>query len=167
MVDEPEVQADGEAPPKKKSKLLFFIILSLCVLLLGGGGFFAYVKFIAPPPNPAVNATAGDPAPPADTVGEILALEPFVVNLADPKGKRYLKVQIKLEVETAEALARTEKAAPKLRDLVIIMLTSLTFEEVMTPEGKIRIRDELLERFNQVMRPDRVKNIYFTEFVVQ
>jgi flagellar FliL protein len=37
----------------------------------------------------------------------------------------------------------------------------------MTPEGKIRIRDELLERFNQIMRPDRIKNIYFTEFVVQ
>jgi flagellar FliL protein len=62
---------------------------------------------------------------------------------------------------------KAKQVAPKLRDMVIMMLTSLSFEEVMTPEGKIRIRDELLERFNQVMRPDRIKNIYFTEFVVQ
>ncbi|MDH3393880.1 MAG: flagellar basal body-associated FliL family protein [Desulfobulbaceae bacterium] len=167
MVDEPEVQEGEEAAPKKKSKALFFIILSLSVILLGGGSFFAYIKLMGTQPNAENSALNSDPAPPADTVGEIFALEPFVVNLADPKGKRYLKVQIKLEIESVEALERTQKAAPKLRDLVIIMLTSLTFEEVMTPEGKIRIRDELLERFNQVMRPDRVKNIYFTEFVVQ
>ncbi len=167
MADEPEVQAEEEAPPKKKSKALFFIILSVCVILLGGGGFFAYMKFMAPQQDAEAVNESSEPAPPVDTVGEIFALEPFVVNLADPKGRRYLKVQLKLEIENPEALERTQKAAPKLRDLVIIMLTSLTFEEVMTPEGKIRIRDELLERFNQVMRPDRVKNIYFTEFVVQ
>ena len=54
-----------------------------------------------------------------------------------------------------------------MRDAVIVMLTSLSFEEVMTPEGKIRIRDELLIRFNQILKPDRIKNIYFTEFLVQ
>lgn len=48
-----------------------------------------------------------------------------------------------------------------------MLLTSLAFEEVMTPEGKIRIRVELLERFNQAARPDRIKNIYFSDFVVQ
>ncbi len=166
MVDEPEIQSEEAAPPKKKSKIIFFLVLSICVLLLGGGGFFAYMKFMAPKPK-AETATPAEPTPPADTVGEMLPLEPFVVNLADPSGKRYLKVKIDLEIGKPEAVERITKAVPKLRDLVIIMLTSLTFEEVMTPEGKIRIRDELLERFNQVLRPDRIKNIYFTEFVVQ
>lgn len=166
MVDEPEVPSE-EGQQKKKSKTLFFIVMCLLITVLGGGSLYIYMKYMAPRPQQDATATADEPAPPADTVGEIFALEPFIVNLADPKGKRYLKVQIKLEIESLEALERTERAAPKLRDLVIIMLTSLTFEEVMTPEGKIRIRDELLERFNQVMRPDRVKNIYFTEFVVQ
>lgn len=48
-----------------------------------------------------------------------------------------------------------------------MLLSSLSFEEIMTPEGKIRIRDELLERFNVVLRPVRVRNVYFTEFVLQ
>jgi flagellar FliL protein len=167
MADEQDAQGAEEQTPKKKSKLLFFIILGVVILLIGGGGFFAYTKFFAPKP-PAVDATKeAEPKEPPSVIGEIYALEPFVVNLADPKGKRYLKVKIEIELETPAAVEKATKVAPKLRDMVIMMLTSLGFEEVMTPEGKIRIRDELLERFNQIMRPDRIKNIYFTEFVVQ
>lgn len=165
MADDQEAQAtEHEGAPQKKSKLLFFIILGAGILLIGGGGFFAYTKFLAPRPAAEENAAVQKEQ---QVIGEIFALEPFVVNLADPKGKRYLKVKVELELESPAAVEKATKVAPKLRDMVIMMLTSLSFEEVMTPEGKIRIRDELLERFNQIMRPDRIKNIYFTEFVVQ
>ncbi|MDA8165315.1 MAG: flagellar basal body-associated FliL family protein [Desulfobacteraceae bacterium] len=160
MAEEPEVHEGS----RKKSKLLFFIILGVVVLLAGGGGFFAYTKLLAS--HKSAKHAAVHAAPPK-IIGELFSLDPFVVNLADPSGKRYLKVQIQLEMETKEAVGRATLATPKLRDMVIMMLTSLTFDDVMTPEGKIRIRDELLQRFNQVMRPDRVVNIYFTEFVVQ
>jgi flagellar FliL protein len=165
MADDQDAQAtEHEGAPKKKSKLLFFIFLGVGILLIGGGGFFAYTKFLAPQPTAEESAAIQKEQ---QVIGEIFGLEPFVVNLADPKGKRYLKVKIELELENLAAVDKATKVAPKLRDMVIMMLTSLSFEEVMTPEGKIRIRDELLERFNQIMRPDRIKNIYFTEFVVQ
>jgi len=156
-----------EPVPKKKSKMVFFIILGVGILILGGGGFFAYTKFLAH--KPAVEEVASQEAKKdaAPVIGEMLVMEPFVVNLADPKGKRYLKVKIELELESKEAVDKATKVSPKLRDMVIMMLTSLGFEEIMTPEGKIRVRDELLERFNEIMRPDHIKNIYFTEFVVQ
>jgi len=166
MAEEQEAKAAEEGEPKKKSKMMLFIILGVAVLLLGGGGFFAYTKFFAPPP-PEEGAEPVTPEELAPEVGEMFPLDPFVVNLSDPKGKRYLKVKITLELESADAVERVTKMVPKLRDMVIIMLTSLTFEEVMTPEGKIQIRDELLDRFNQILRPDRVLNIYFTDFVVQ
>ncbi len=156
-----------EQAPTKKSKMGFFIILGVGILVLGGGGFFAYTKLLAP--KAAVEEVANQEAKkePAPVIGEMLVMEPFVVNLADPKGKRYLKVKIELELENKEAVDKATKVSPKLRDMVIMMLTSLGFEEIMTPEGKIRVRDELLERFNEIMRPDHIKNIYFTEFVVQ
>ncbi|ADH86406.1 flagellar basal body-associated FliL family protein [Desulfurivibrio alkaliphilus] len=157
MAEEKEAPDNEEEVPQKKSKTLFFIIVGVALLLLAGGGFFTYTTFLAPPHD----EDAREP------LGEMFALEPFVVNLADPTGKRYLKVQIALELESERAVENAKRAEPKLRDTVITMLTALSFEEVMTPEGKIRIRDELLGRFNVVMRPDRVRNIYFTEFVVQ
>lgn len=166
MADEDAKAAEGTEQPKKKSKLLLFLILGVLLLALAGGGFFAYTKFFAPKPPTAEEIEQQKvEQPPA--VGEIVTLEPFVVNLADPKGNRYLKMTIGMEVETAEASERIKKLEPKLRDIVIMMLTSLAFEEVMTPEGKLRIRDELLERFRRATKPDVIKNIYFTEFVVQ
>ena len=166
MADDDAKGADGADEPKKKSKKILFMILGVALLVLGAGGYFAYTKFLAPPPPP-IEKPAEHPAEAGETVGEIIDLEPFVVNLADPKGNRYLKMKISLEVESLEMSERVKKVTPKLRDTVIMMLTSLSFEEVMTPEGKLRIRDELLERFSRITKPDKIKNLYFSEFVVQ
>ena len=166
MADEPDAQTEEEAP-KKKSKKFLFIILGVVILALGGGGFFAYTKFFTPESAIEGNEDVEEHANPLEAIGEMYQLEQFIVNLSHPQGKRYLKLKVELELESATAVEMATKASPKLRDVVIMMLTSMTFEEVMTPEGKIQIRDELLERFNQVIRPERVKNIYFTEFVVQ
>ncbi len=168
MADEPEAKTtEEEGEPKKKSNLILFIGLGVGLLLLAGGGFFAYTKFLAPQPEVTDEQVEAEPKESKEAIGQMYALDPFVVNLADPKGKRYLKVRMELELESEEALEKAEKIKPKLRDLVIMMLTSLSFEEVMTPEGKIGIRDELVDRFNLVLKPDRITNLYFTEFVVQ
>lgn len=166
MADEATENAENEEKPKKKSKLLLFIILGVVILLAAGGGFFAYITFFSAKPE-VTQQEAEIPTDRPDPVGEMVTLKPFVVNLADPKGKRYLKLKLSLETESLESSERIQKIAPKLRDIVIMMLTSLAFEEVMTPEGKLRIRDELIERFNRAARPDKIKNIYFSEFVVQ
>ncbi len=164
MADEEKVAEDEE--PKKKSKMMFFIILGVALLLAGGGGFFAYTKFMVPPPeDETVEAPVEEEE--FEAVGEMITFKEFVVNLSDPKGKRYLKCSISIEVESIESMERVSKIEPKMRDIVIMLLTSLAFEEVMTPEGKIRIREELLERFNQAARPDKVTHLYFSNFVVQ
>jgi flagellar FliL protein len=164
MADEEKPEEGAE--PKKKSKMMLFIILGVVLLLAGGGGFVAYTKFMAPPPE---DAGAEEPVEVEEfaVVGEMINFKEFVVNLSDPKGKRYLKCEISIEVESLEAMERVTKIKPKLRDAVIMLLTSLAFEEVMTPEGKMRIRDELLERFNQAARPDKITHLYFSNFVVQ
>ncbi|MDZ7642539.1 MAG: flagellar basal body-associated FliL family protein [Desulfurivibrio sp.] len=163
MAAEKEEPENEEGAQPKKSKTMLFMIMGVVLLLLGGGGFFAYTTFLAPPAEKKVESEEEK----ANAIGQLLALEPFVVNLADPTGKRYLKIQLEIELENEKALKKAERATPRLRDNVIMLLSSLSFEEVMTPEGKIRIRDELLERFNVVLRPLRVRNVYFTEFVVQ
>lgn len=168
MADEAKDQETPEsAEPPKKSSALPLIIMAVALVLLGGGGFFAYTKLMASKPAAVETQKAEVKKTPPDSIGEMHAMNSFTVNLADPKGKRYIKLKLELEMDTLGALERVQQATPKLRDTVIVMLTSLSFEEVMTPEGKIRIRDELLVRFNQILKPERLKNIYFTEFLVQ
>jgi flagellar FliL protein len=164
--EDAKAEGVGEKSQKKKGPLL--VIIGLLVVVIAGGGFFAYKKFLVP--HPAVTAGGEEQAKPeaVEKEGEMFPLDPFVVNLADPKGKRYLKVKITLELDASpNAKAKADKLVPKMQDMVIMMLTSLSFEEVMAPEGKIRIKEELLERFNQILRPDRVKNLFFTDFVIQ
>jgi flagellar protein FliL len=166
MPVEPVIQP-AESGAKSRSKLLLVTILGLLIVLLAGGGFFAYTILLAPQGADHAAGLKAEAEIKQRLMGEMYPLEVFVVNLLDPRGKRYLKVQLEMELQSPEAVERAARKTPKLRDTVIMMLTNLTFEDVMSPEGKIRIRDELLQRFNQDMRPDRVTNIYFTEFVVQ
>jgi flagellar protein FliL len=162
----PAIQTE-EGGAKPKSKLLFVMTLGLAIVLLAGGGFFAYTRLLPPSGDAPAAGQKNELENQQRILGEMYPLEVFVVNLLDPRGKRYLKIQIEMELESPGAVARATRKNPKLRDTVIMMLTNLSFEDVMSPEGKIRIRDELLQRFNQDMRPDRVTNIYFTEFVIQ
>ena len=168
MADEDKDQETAESGESlKKSSPFPLIIMAVALVILGGGGFFAYTKLMASKPAVDESQQAEAKKEPPDSIGEMHAMGSFTVNLADPKGKRYIKLKLELEMDSPGALERVQKATPKLRDTVIVMLTSLSFEEVMTPEGKIRIRDELLVRFNQILKPERLKNIYFTEFLVQ
>ncbi len=147
MADEPnENTEENEEKPKKKITLLF-IIIGVVLVVAGVGGFFAYTKFMAPEPAIDQAQLEKEKKEAANAFGEMFELQPFVVNLADPKGKRYLKLKVTLELESADVVEKTEKARPKMRDTVIMMLTSLTFEEVMTPEGKLRVKPWWIFRF--------------------
>ena len=165
---------DVESSPQKKKKSLLFIILGVILLAIGGGGFFAYQKLLVKKHAATENVAApgaSDPTQhggaPSNSPGVIYPMQPFIVNLADPQGKRYLKIKIELEIDSKEVADRLTKVDARLRDTVIMLLSSLTFEDIMTPEGKIRIRDELMDRFNQTIRPERINGIYFTELFVQ
>ncbi len=56
---------------------------------------------------------------------------------------------------------------PQLRDLVLLHLSSKSLEEIQGTTGKIALRNELIMRINQALKKTKVRNLYFTEFVVQ
>lgn len=102
-------------------------------------------------------------------------IEPFVVNLADPGSRRYLRVRLKIEFkkpEETEALL-TERM-PQVRDAVLLLLSSKTADQLVSPEGKTTLRKELADQLNGVLKKGKkkkakkvVKNLYFTEFLIQ
>lgn len=107
-----------------------------------------------------------------------------VVNLADPGGYRYLKVGIVLELlptdpefyaASGEARAEAEqhvldavgKQQPLIEDIITMALTDKTFEEVFTIAGKEQLKQELREALNARLSEQQVRDIYFTEFLIQ
>ena len=60
-----------------------------------------------------------------------------------------------------------DKKKALIRDIVIRTLSAKTYEEVSTAKGKDRLKDEIVGKINEVLSDGYVKNIYFTDFVVQ
>ncbi|MBI5665840.1 MAG: flagellar basal body-associated FliL family protein [Nitrospirae bacterium] len=161
MADEKEeLKDETPAPPKKGSKTLIIIIVAAAVVL-GAGGFAGY-KLLA-----GKKSDGKTHEEKADTKTSILALDPFVLNLADHG--RYLKVTIQFEVSDQNLAETVKEKTPQLRDTIITLVSSKSLNSISSPEGKFQLKDELLFRANQVMGMDKdtFKNLFFTEFVMQ
>ncbi|MEA3240688.1 MAG: flagellar basal body-associated FliL family protein [Pseudomonadota bacterium] len=161
--ENPEVPEEG----KKKSKKLLIIILVFVLLLLGGGGVAVYYYFSDKPPSAEELAKIEAEKNKKPEFLPVFSLKPFVVNLADGKGRRYLKVSMKLELSSDELLEEVEKRQPQIRDVILTLLSSKTSDEVNSMEGKFLLREEIIKRVNTFLITGKITKIYLEEFVVQ
>jgi len=153
------------------NKVLIILIGVMMIFMLGMGGglFLMWNKLSAI--NMQTNANAG--VQPGQTganeqpLGTIYALDTFIVNLADKGGNRYLRVTMDLELGIPELESELEKRLPQVRDSILMILPSKRFEDISSVEGKIALRDQILERLNGFLTLGKITNIYFKEFVVQ
>ena len=88
-----------------------------------------------------------------------------MVNLADPNARRYLKVVLEVEVTSNPELLEDNKA--KIRDALLMLLSSKTSQDLSTLEGIILLRKEIVDRLNQAIGQPKVSRVYFTDFVIQ
>jgi flagellar FliL protein len=147
-----------EAPPKTKGKLKKIILLLVVAIVVLGGGAFAYLAlFDDPSPKKTVHHK--------ETA--IMSLEPFLVNLADKDARRYLKVKIDLEVSNEKAVKELEKSMPRIRDHLIFLLSSKTYQDISTPEGKHQLKKEIMARMAALPMGKKISAAFFTEFVAQ
>jgi flagellar FliL protein len=99
--------------------------------------------------------------------GALEPLDPFIANLSDEDGRRYLKATMQVEFYDAIVPPEFQHRLPQARDMLLTLLSSKTFADVRTPQGKAVLREEIVNRLNTVLNEDAVKAVYFTEFIVQ
>jgi len=158
--DDAEVEGTEGAPKKKGNKTLIIIIAVVCIVL-GAGGYVGFTM---------LGGDGGEGEAKKEEVSvktSIISLDPFVLNLSD-RG-RYLKVTIQFEVTDENLQEAVTNKTPQLRDTIITLVSSKSLSSISSPEGKFQLKDELLFRANQIMGMDRdvMKNLYFSEFVMQ
>ncbi|MFQ5587612.1 MAG: flagellar basal body-associated protein FliL [Nitrospiria bacterium] len=178
---------DEEVQEKKGPGIKLIIIIGVVVGVVVGGAAAFFLKGGSPPENTAAQAEAPSgeeeaAAPPPEAVddggaesegaaeedvGGIFDLEPFIVNLADTSKVRYLKITIKLELMRAKYAEDLNAHLPQIRDTLLLLLSSKEFASIRTVEGKMELRDEVLQRVNAIFRNSKVKMAYFTDFVTQ
>jgi flagellar protein FliL len=174
MVDErdDEKEVKQEAEPKKKKPLVLIIVGVVVLALLVGGGIAGYFLLIAPKGKHAGKAEAkkeqaGEAKGESKEGGPMQALEPFVVNLTDSEGTRYLKVVMQLELGSEEVKAELEKKMPQIRDEIIMLLSSKSFDDLSTSPGKRSLKRSIIESVNKYLTGGKVTNVFFSDFVIQ
>ena len=160
--------ASPEEPeePKKKGKGKRILFAVVCLVVLGGGGgagdwFYANR-------TPATAADKKKPAPPVPT--RILAMDPFVVNLADGGGSRFLRVTLSMVVddnESAREIVEQEVIRAKVRSALLERLSLQTADQLVTPEGKKELKKAIAEQATHSAHGLKVSDVLFSEFVVQ
>ena len=147
-------------PPKKKGKSLIILLLLAC--LAGGGvaGWMFWRRAKAPR------------APEPESVKEVLHLEDFVVNLADSENRAF--VRLGLDLGLSEAPKGKEKEGgggpnpiPAIRDTVLGVVSVYKSDDLLTAEGKEKLKRELLGAIQKREPQAHVMEVYFTEFLVQ
>ena len=165
-----EQSTEEEAPKKGKNLILIIVIAALVVVLLivgvvvvmlsGGDDEQSQSSSKSAKEKPMKNLDAME-------VGPMFPLDTFTVNLLSDSGRRYLKVQMNLELDGEELAAELETKTAVVRDIIIRLLSSKTLEEISTMKGKDKLKEQVVNQLNLSLRDGNVRNIYFTEFVVQ
>jgi len=164
---------EGAAPEKKSSNLVLIIIAVVLVLVLAIVGIVVVMLAGGDDNSQASNSSSPSakekPMKMMDSmeVGPMFPLDTFTVNLLSDSGRRYLKVQMNLELDGEELAAELESKTAVVRDVCIRLLSSKTLEEISTAKGKEKLKEQIVNQLNLRLRDGNVRQVYFTEFVVQ
>lgn len=101
-----------------------------------------------------------------DFIGKLVPLETFLVNVAGTRGRKLVKINMELEVSNADVQEEVEKIKPKIRDYIIIIASSKSFDELSTKEGKDALREEIRNQLNLFLTKGQINKVYFTEFIL-
>lgn len=156
------VPAEGDAPKKGPKKLIIIIVAAVLLLVVLGGGAAVFVM----KKNAAAAAAAaaegegedGDAAegshakevakpkhgkdehaaPPA-----FVALDPFIVNLADKENERFAQIGLTLQVDDPKMAEEIKTYMPAIRNAVLMILSHKTSDQLLTQEGKEQLAEQI------------------------
>ncbi|MBF0505547.1 MAG: flagellar basal body-associated FliL family protein [Nitrospirae bacterium] len=94
-------------------------------------------------------------------------MEPFILNIGNHGDAGAIKVTIALELTNTSLEETAKKRTAQLRDAIIILLSTRSKEDLSSQEGKLQLKDEILLQANQIINEGAVRNVFFSDFVMQ
>lgn len=165
----PIVENKAAVDTKGKSRKLWILIGSLVLIVVAASlGFWSFRHFKGTPKSSAGLKGKAIQNSGREQVKTTLALEPFLVNLADTDEARFVKTTFQLGLaEDLNEEAKSPVAIAAMRDSIISLLSSKTADQILTPQGKDKLREEIRSRVNSITPKVKVLEVYIVDFVVQ
>ena len=184
MADE-ELELDVNE--KKGGKTTMIIMVIVGILLLNGIGVGAWM-FLSGGDSKSSD-TAENNKPVLAPLHYLTMVPEFIVNFGPNSRVRYLQVDLQIATRDEAVLATVNTYRPVIRNDVLVLLSSVNFDDLKDRQGKEVLQKKLLNAINKVVisasavageeggtdseepANDDVKgpieNIYFTSFIMQ
>ncbi len=150
-----------------KKKLIIIIAAAVIILLIlaGAAAFFLLGSKEKKEKNPGDDVPV--PEVNAPTIGPMVDINEFIINIVSNEDNHYVKASITFEVNAQAAADEMNQRMPQMRDTIILLIGNKDFRELQDIQGKRQLKAELTSRINSILRTGKVVSVYFTEFVVQ
>ncbi|MBK9323623.1 MAG: flagellar basal body-associated FliL family protein [Bdellovibrionaceae bacterium] len=164
-----------EAPqqkPKNVGAILTIVFAVLNLVVVGGGGFLVYSSTLAwqsPKITEAdLQRELASEFDDARYAPYIFTMDKFTVNLGG-EPKRTIRLEVSLQMLGKEGYEEimSPNSRAKTRDKIVRVLNEKTFTDLETIQGKLFLKDAIAMEVNSVLREGVVKDVFFSDFVVQ
>lgn len=174
--------AGGDAGAGKKKKLLLLIGVAVALVAVSVGGTIVALKMLAPS---ASEAHSEDTAP-APTLAQAIYFEMtpnFTINFTVNGRQRYLQAAITLLYRDPALESLLSLHMPAIRNGLVMLFSSKSFDELQTPEGKEQLKADSLVIIQSLLKKEQdalvasgttkglsletVEQVLFTNFVMQ
>ncbi|VAX03925.1 Flagellar biosynthesis protein FliL [hydrothermal vent metagenome] len=162
------------------TKILLFGVLPLmtAIVLVVGGLFVAGVLPGGGGGHAAVEEghdgehDEDDSDSTADLPAVYIPIDPaFVVNFASQGRARFLQITVEVMTRDPKVPGHIEQHLPVIRNNLMLLFSSQTYDSVNTLEGKEALREEALSVIQEILQEETgdagVDAVYFTSFVMQ
>ena len=177
---ETESEEAEEAAPKKKGgkkKLIIFIAapVLLILIVMGVAVFLGIGPFGSDEEPEKQEGEETEEVSKVEAPPSFFELPEMRVNLnTDSNTLTYLKVKVSLEIAGGqlpevmdEQKAKLESLMPRVVDNLQVYMRELRLEDINGSAGIFRLKQELLARVNRAVQPIEVRDILFSEFVIE
>lgn len=139
----PEAKTDpapaAPAPAKSGNKLILMVGLGLLLAAGGAGGAWFALGGKNKSHDPEAKVEEKKPAKkPLFTT-----LEPFTVNLQDPRGERFAQIGVTLQFEDPEIEMTLKDRLPAVRNAILLLISSKQIEELLSTQGKQQLAQQI------------------------
>ncbi len=173
--------ADKKEEAKKSQKkvniglILTFVLVAVNLVVVGGGAYMTYAATLGwEPPSLREDeliqlrklASESDLAENEQPL--VYTMERITANLSG-EPKRMVQVEVNLEMLNRagfEEVVDVERRA-RARDRILNILSETSFSDIESIQGKLYLKDEIAKQLNVILDRGVVKNVYFSQFVVQ
>ena len=148
MAEEEELELDVNQPKGSKMTTILLIVLIVLVLIIGGVGAWFFL-------GSDEGSKSSDSSSKEDVVLKplnYLTMTPeFVVNFGPGSKVRYLQVDLQVATRDEAAIQTVNTYRPVLRNDILVILSSVSFEDLKERSGKEALQKKLLNTINKVV----------------